>query len=108
MMHTCGYYRFSYSKCQQIIIEEVPEVNCCSFMNTLTFSMSSDTIAIYVPRAFQRAAPRPLIRQHVEKATPNARTVEILQCVTSVQVSLHIRMIEKYNPYCAWLASKAQ
>ena len=50
-----------------IVIGEVSEVNCSSFTNTLTFLTSSDIITIYVPRAFQRAAPRPLILQHVQK-----------------------------------------
>ena len=44
---------------------EEPEVNSSSFTNTLTFPTSSTSITIYVPRAFQRAAPRPLIRHYV-------------------------------------------
>ena len=44
------------------------EVDVSSFTNTLTFFTSDDIITIYVPRGFQRAAPRPLILQHVKKA----------------------------------------
>ena len=47
---------------------EEPEVNCSSFTNTWPILISNDIITIYVPRAFQRAAPRPLILQHVRKA----------------------------------------
>ena len=53
--------------CDQKNIER-QEVNSSSFANTSTFSTSSTSIAIYVPRAFQRAAPQPLIRQPVDKA----------------------------------------
>ena len=42
-----------------------PEVNCSSFTNTWPILISNGSITIYVPRAFQRATPRPLILQHV-------------------------------------------
>ena len=56
---------------------EEPEVNISSFANTSTFSTSSGSNTIYVPRAFQRAAPQPLIRQPVDKAELLGRLAEI-------------------------------
>ena len=53
---------------------EEPVVNCSSFTNTCSILISNGSITIYVPRAFQRAAPRPLILQHVVAATANVRT----------------------------------
>ena len=47
--------------------DEEPEVNCSNFMNSERKIESDDVITIYVPRAFQRAAPRSLILQHVRK-----------------------------------------
>ena len=47
---------------------EEPEVNCSSFTNTWPILISNGSITIYVARAFQRAAPRPLILQHMQKA----------------------------------------
>ena len=47
---------------------EEPEVTCSSFTNTWPILISNDSITIYVPRAFQRAAPRPLIRHYLEAA----------------------------------------
>ena len=49
-------------------MERDEQVNSSSFTNTLTFPTSSTSITIYVSRAFQRAAPRPLIRHYVKKA----------------------------------------
>ena len=43
---------------------EEPEVNCSSFTNNGPILISNASITIYVPRAFQRAVPRPLILQH--------------------------------------------
>ena len=54
---------------------EVPEVNCSSFTNTWLILISNGSITIYVPRAFQHTAPRPLILQHV-------RAAQLLQSVT--------------------------
>ena len=47
---------------------EEPEVNCSNFTNTQLILISNGSLTIYVPRALQRAAPRPLILQHVYKA----------------------------------------
>ena len=47
---------------------EEPEVSSCNFMNFWRKITSDGAITIYVPRSFQRAAPRPLIRHYVEKA----------------------------------------
>ena len=47
---------------------EEPEVACSSFTNTWPTLISNGSITIYVPRAFQRAAPHPLILQHIQKA----------------------------------------
>ena len=47
---------------------EEPEVTCSSFTNTWPILISNDSITIYVPRAFQRAAPRPLTRHYLEAA----------------------------------------
>ena len=44
-----------------------PEVTCSSFTNTWPILISNGSITIYVPRALQRATPRPLIRHYVEK-----------------------------------------
>ena len=64
-MHTLCY-RFIAAR---IFSEgEEPEVNCSSFTNTWPILISNGSITIYVPRAFQRATPRPLILQHVHKA----------------------------------------
>ena len=52
---------------------EEPEVNSSSFTNTWTVSTSSGFIDTYVPRAFQRAAPRLLIRKHVRKPSLSVR-----------------------------------
>ena len=46
---------------------EEPEVTYSSFTNTLPILISNGSITIYVPRAFQRAAPHPLILQHIQK-----------------------------------------
>ena len=48
--------------------DEELEVNCSNFMNSERKIASDGAITIYVPRAFQRATPRPLIRPHVKKA----------------------------------------
>ena len=74
-----GYCRDSYSKCMHCSITlqkhnviffqgEEPEVNCSNFMNFERKIASDGVITIYIPRAFQQAAPHPLILQHVEKA----------------------------------------
>ena len=47
---------------------EEPEVDVSIFTNTLTFLKSRHSITIYGTRAFQRAAPRPLIHHYVKKA----------------------------------------
>ena len=47
---------------------EEPEVDCSSFTNTWPILTSDGSITIYVPRAFQRAAPRALILPYVKKA----------------------------------------
>ena len=60
---------------------ERQEVNSSSSTNTLTFPMSSGSITIYVPRAFQRAVPHPLILQHSRKA---------VQSLISEFVALHV------------------
>ena len=72
------YCRDFYSKCTHCDIAftethifsegEEPEVNYSSFTNTWPILISNSSITIYVPRAFQRATPRPLILQHVKKA----------------------------------------
>ena len=63
-MHTL-WHRFTEAR---IFSEgEEPEVNCSSFTNTWLILISNGSITIYVPRALQRAAPRPLIRHYVEK-----------------------------------------
>ena len=49
---------------------ESPEVNCSSLTNTSPISTSSDIITTYVPRAFQRAVPHPLILEHTRKPSP--------------------------------------
>ena len=53
---------------------EGQEVNSSSFTNTLTFLTSNDSITIYVPRAFQCAAPHPPIRPPAKK---NAKRVRL-------------------------------
>ena len=60
------WYRFTET---HIFSEgEEPEVNCSSFTNTWPILISNGSITIYVPRAFQRTAPHPLILQHIQKA----------------------------------------
>ena len=44
-----------------------PEVNCSSFANTWPILFSNGSITIYVPRAFQRAPPHPLVLHYVQK-----------------------------------------
>ena len=69
-MHTL-WHRFTEAR---IFSEgEEPEVNCSSFTNTWPILISNGSITIYVPRAFQRAYPRPLIRQHMKTAAVNVR-----------------------------------
>ena len=63
---------------------EEPEVNCSSFTNTWPILISNDSITIYVPRAFQRAAPRPLIRHYVEKAQLLVR-VELFGAISDIR-----------------------
>ena len=64
-MHTL-WYRFTEAR---IFSErEEPEVNSSSFTNTWTILISNESITIYVPRAFQRTAPRPRIRDYVRMA----------------------------------------
>ena len=64
-MHTL-WYRFTEAR---IFSEgEEPEVNCSSFTNTWAILISNGSITIYVPRAFQRTAPRPRIRHYVQMA----------------------------------------
>ena len=53
--------------------DEEPEVDSSSFTNTWPILISNDSITIYVPRAFQRAYPHPLVLQHVKNATANVR-----------------------------------
>ena len=47
--------------------DEEPEVNCSNFMKFEQKIASDGAITIYIPRAFQRAVPHPLILQHVRK-----------------------------------------
>ena len=56
---------------------EEPEVDCSSFTNNLPILTSDGSITIYVPRAFQRAAPRPLIRPPAKKNAKIARLERI-------------------------------
>ena len=49
------------------------EVNCSNFMNSERKIASDGSITIYVPRAFQRAAPHPLILPYVREARLLAR-----------------------------------
>ena len=48
---------------------EESEVDCSSFTNTLPILTSDGSITIYVRRAFQRAYPRSMVRQHMKNAT---------------------------------------
>ena len=60
------WYHFTETR---IVSEgEEPEVNVSSFTNTSTFLTSSGSITIYVPRAFQRAVPNPLVLPYVTEA----------------------------------------
>ena len=63
---------------------EEPEVNCSSFTNTWPILISNGSITIYVPRAFQRAAPRPLIRHYVAKAQLLPR-VELFGAISDIR-----------------------
>ena len=64
-MHTL-WHRFTEARI--FSEDEEPEVDSSSFTNTWPILISNGSITIYVPRAFQRAAPRPLILQHIQKA----------------------------------------
>ena len=69
-MHTL-WHRFTEAR---IFSEgEEPEVDCSSFTNTWPILISNGSITIYVPRAFQRTAPRTPIRQHMKAAAAYVR-----------------------------------
>ena len=65
-MHTLWH---RYTEARIFSEGEEPEVNCSSFTNTWPILISNGSITIYVPRAFQLAAPCPLILQHMSSVT---------------------------------------
>ena len=80
---------------------ERQEVNSSSSTNTLTFLISSGSITIYVPRAFQRIFSNPPIRPLAKK---NAKRVRPARNVTmsDIRSSRSSGVTTSRDPFKPW------